>query len=314
MQKLYEKECVVCGTLFTAKRDTAKYCEKHKRNGARTLAKMEAKQRHEQYEYDSHKLITFNCDYCGREHTVERYLLSKLTISAGSTTNWDEQVHHYCCVQHKERDRQDHQYCDNCGKSLKDCTYPYSIYTKYNYCSADCEASHKQKLSLSEGKTFICQHCGNTFRRQYADVAYFCSQECSKAAKKAGWKSPKTIAKEEAEAKQIVHVKLKCNQCNKIFTETYKNEIDAYIDQRNYHFCSKDCRSTFYNALREQRKKEEAKQKADKVTLSPGESLCATCKVSYRDCERMRSNFRIIPKGAHYSNKGILVECPKYRV
>ena len=40
--------------------------------------------------------------------------------------------------------------------------------------------------------------------------------------------------------------------------------------------------------------------------------LCGICKTPYLDCERMQSNFRIIPKGAKYVD-GKIQYCPKYR-
>ena len=49
----------------------------------------------------------------------------------------------------------------------------------------------------------------------------------------------------------------------------------------------------------------------DKISDAP---LCATCRVIYKNCERMQSDFRIIPEGAHYNAKGVLTVCPKYKV
>ena len=39
---------------------------------------------------------------------------------------------------------------------------------------------------------------------------------------------------------------------------------------------------------------------------------CGICTTSYKDCERMQSEFRVIPKGARYVNSKI-VQCPKFK-
>lgn len=309
----YIKECPICGTIFTSIRSNAKYCEEHRKNGARTLANIERKQERDRERRAGDHLITYNCDFCGREHVSPVRLIWKLSISPTSKLNWDGQRHRYCCTEHMEQDKHDHQNCDYCNKSLKGCDYYYNSHAHYHYCSAECEKAHKAKLGIGLMNTFTCEYCGKEFHRK-ADVAYFCSQECSNLARKAGWVSPVVAERKAREEAEKVTIKCKCKQCGKIYDEVFKNKVDAQYSVRLItSLCSPECRSKYNDKISKQRKAEAAKKKAAKAARKPGEPLCATCKVSYKDCERMKSNFRILPEGAHYDDKGILVECPKYK-
>ena len=64
---VYKKECVVCGTEFFAKRNNARYCDKHKKNGARILSRMERKQEKDRIKRENNKLASYHCELCGRE-------------------------------------------------------------------------------------------------------------------------------------------------------------------------------------------------------------------------------------------------------
>ena len=158
---------------------------------------------------------------------------------------------------------------------------------------------------------YTCQHCGKSFVSK-KNVAYFCSIECSKAAVKAGWKSPVTLERQAAAEKAKVRVELTCAECGNKFIKVYKDKIAAMQEQQMNikQYCSDSCRKTSWNKEREYLKS--LKKASSPKQTSPTKSLCASCKTCYKDCERMQSNFRISPKGARYNNNGVLIECPKY--
>ena len=144
------------------------------------------------------------------------------------------------------------------------------------------------------------------------NLAYFCSADCSRAAIKAGWKSPAAIERKAAEERAKVHVEVMCAECGSKFIKTYKNEVAAMQEQRMgiKHYCSRSCQKISQNKERELAKS--LKQASVTAQTFPTKSLCASCKVCYKDCERMTSDFRISPKGAKYDSNGVLIECPKY--
>ena len=55
---------------------------------------------------------------------------------------------------------------------------------------------------------------------------------------------------------------------------------------------------------------QEQKKQLDDYIKENG--CCGICTTSYKDCERMQSEFRVIPKGAKYVNSKI-VQCPKFK-
>lgn len=319
MKKVYEKECEVCGAYFTTEYKTQKYCDKHKKNGARSTRVVEKQIEKIGRLYGQPRLKTYKCEYCGREHSAPNRLLTKLCISPASS--WDGERHYYCCTEHVDADRHDHSTCSNCGKSLKGCDYGYSPYREFNFCSEECEKEHELRRYRSNGWVHTCERCGKEFVRK-TEKAYFCSNECYRAAKKDGWESQDTIERNrlrDVEAKKIYSITCTCDFCKKSYTVTRKSKTSAIEYQSaSLHFCSPNCSKSYWINVKEAEEIEksiedrlELKKKSSKKTST--EPLCTTCKVSYKDCERMQSNFTILPEGAHYNSNGVLCECPKYR-
>ena len=105
---------------------------------------------------------------------------------------------------------------------------------------------------------------------------------------------------------------------------------------KNKYFCSGECRNRYRYRYREmhpgQRQSRKAKPVLPPLPVLPAvpkvsatdrrrkeqeayirqNGLCGICKTPYLDCERMQSNFRIIPKGAKYVD-GKIQYSPKYR-
>lgn len=305
-----EKECPICGTIFTTTSKTRKYCDSCKDHPEQKRRKLEESISTIKKITYAPDLTTYECEYCGKEHTVPNNLLYKVKIS--SRTSWDNKDHFFCCVEHLEAAKHDHAVCDNCGKSLKGCEYVYNSGKAHNYCCKECESAHQLKLAQAEGRLFECQYCKKMFISK-KNVAYFCSRECSTAAARAGWKSPVTLERQAAADRAKVQVEVTCAECGTKFTKTYKDKIAAMQEQHMgiKLYCSDACRKISWEKERELAKSLKRASASNKKSL-PDKNLCATCKTCYKDCERMQSEFRIIPKGARYNDHGMLIQCPKY--
>ena len=314
---MYEKECPICGAFFSTPTKIRKYCDNCAKNADRKARYMEYQIQRSKKEHPSINLIKYVCELCGKEHVVETKYLTKLKVCGGSRSSWDDEDHYYCCEQHRDQARHDHAVCSNCGKSLEGCDYDYSPYRPDNYCSAECEYIHEDAKATYKGWKHQCQYCGKEFIRKVGKgKAYFCSRDCSLQAKKQGWVSPEAKEREADRISNQVQIKYNCSQCGREYIQTYRDNIAAILDKDDHHFCTQDCKKAFFDDMRRKAKQEiqEAKQRAaeKEAENDANEPLCATCKVSYKECERMQSNFRILPEGAHYNNNGILVTCPKY--
>lgn len=304
--KIIEKECCICGTIFTTTNIHRVYCDHCKVHPEQKLHKMTQALVAVRAKMGDVPLDKYFCEYCGKAHAVPKSVAHQIRISDRSS--WDGQCHCYCCIKHMNMDKHDHSTCSYCGKSLKGCTYDYNPHRQYNYCSAECAEKHAETLAEANGHKHVCQNCGKEFINK-KKTAYFCSQACATLARRNGWKSPKTIEAEAAAEKQKVTVKHTCATCKKEFTHTYKNLADAKFHMGLPACCSQECSKLYWNSVREECR---AKKSQSQKNASPVTSLCATCKVSYKDCERMQTQFRISPKGAKFNNNGAVIECPKY--
>lgn len=285
------------------------YCPEHRKNGKRELSKVQRKIYHDIQKEKREEVITFNCSYCGKAHSAPRYLLNRLKLSSSARQNWDNTDRLYCCVEHMKIDIHNHTRCEICGKLLAGTNFSDKL------CSQEC----RDKSELQKLHEYTCENCGKTFyRKRYP--AYFCGASCRAKAFKNGWVSPnqhypQVVAKDT----------FKCAVCGKSYTLTWtdpKKRID-YL-QLSKRTCSDDC-SKAYSSTRdverkaakakfaEEKKKKKSNDRESRLARrSPNEPLCSSCKVSYRDCERMQSGFRVLPKGARYDANGILSTCPKY--
>lgn len=314
---MYEKECPICGVFFNTPTKIRKYCDKCAKNATRKAKKAEWEVIRSKKENPTVRLISYVCELCGKEHTVETKYLTKLKICGSSRSSWDEEDHYYCCEQHADQARHDHATCSNCGKILKGTSYSYSPYREHNYCSAECEYIHKDAMATYKGWKHQCQNCGKEFIRKVGKgKAYFCSKECTLEAKKKGWISPEAKDRQSERLLNQVQIKYTCSQCGREYIQAYKDTVQAFLDKDEHHFCTKDCRKKYFDEMRREAKRQTREEReaaaAKAAERAPDEPLCATCRTPYKQCERMKSDFRILPEGAHYDNKGILVECPKY--
>lgn len=321
--KQREKECEICGALFIVTQHNRKYCDKCR-------VHPETEKRHLEWAYhDSYKrfadmeepeLVNVVCAYCGKEKTT----LAKAAKNP-----------YFCSNDCKIAYNREHDSCLCCGKSLKDSPLYDGIHWYTQFCNQNCHDTYLLKRAEKAQRyggddiIHICEGCGKPFVRNDRN-ARFCSQECYK----------ETQSRKKAARQPIVK---ECPYCKKTFSsetgktfcskECYKaavkegwksnaslrweaeREKEREEKQKEREERQKEKQKERELAKEERQKERERakKEKAEKVKPKEGEQLCATCKVSYKDCERMQSNFRILPKGAHYNNMGVLTVCPKYK-
>ena len=302
---LDEKECEICGKFFQTDNKLRKLCDDCSAHYNSRRRDYDRCLRDSKRRLDEPEVIECTCCECGKKYKTIPKLLIKYTEDK---TRWGETTRIFCSPSCKKAYRKRYlkntQVCKYCGEPLKDKPFydPDTDYTDNQYCSQEHKDLYKRKVAEEMGMVRICQNCGKEFIRK---DGYFCSQKCSREAQKNGWVSPSRI-----EPKKFVHY-FTCPVCGLQY-ERHSNMQQPPAEVYSERPCSEECKEKYRTKQKEKKQQKLSTARAKKVANKPSENLCATCKVSYKDCERMQSNFRILPKGAHYDKKGMLVVCPKY--
>lgn len=202
--------------------------------------------------------------------------------------------------------------CSKCGEFLK--VVPRRISNRIMYCE-NCKkilAEEKEQTPKAPRIRYCnynnrppqstCPVCGKKYDNPNFKKAY-CSDECR--------------TKHHGEIKKwIGDITCTCKNCGKEFT-IHK---DKYIYKLPVA-CSDECRKEINKAATtaraiEKRKNNKAQLKYERIKqqkLFKENGLCAYCKTPYKDCERMQTNFRVIPKGAKFNMDGKIIKCPKFK-
>lgn len=156
------------------------------------------------------------------------------------------------------------------------------------------EYTRKQKeksLALKASGLKECSVCG----KKFSGNGMYCSPECQK--------------KQEM---QEPHAMRTCEVCGK--------EFDCPASRMVHPICSDACLQLFEEKKAEMKKnrksasseklKEKKLKKQQKYIEENG--LCSICKTSYKDCERLQSNFAASPEGSVFQGS-LVVKCPKFR-
>lgn len=203
--------------------------------------------------------------------------------------------------------------CPICGKTF---TVPKKFRSRdYLCCSYECREKYKEiekaeraaerQAKLDLLPTIKCMQCGKEFKAK--PDRKFCSQACSIEYSREN--APRTLERAQGDIERT------CKVCGKKFmVHKDKPTPIKYLAK----CCSQECKNVLAkkgiyksNAMREEMAKKYEEQRRQKEYAANG--LCAYCRTSYKDCERMQSNFRIIPKGARFNNNGKIIECPKFK-
>lgn len=308
-----EKECELCGKLFTPMRSNRKYCDECSPNSDRLKIQYGREMARSRKEYYEPTPITLKCDECGKDFvTIKKFIISKPVDP--SKPNGEHYI--FCSKACKQIFTVKHATCDFCGKSLEGTTYYNPAVPTSKFCNEECKAKWNRQLAEKRGWIKHCSWCGKEFIRA---TGTFCSQNCSREAQKNGWDSG---SKKEPELRYITKIEV-CSCCGKRVEKEYLT-LPPVTDN---WYCSEECKerhkelhvkramqASLEDVIRAKYKKKYPNN--DKKAQKPvpcEKQLCESCKTPYKECERMQSSFRILPEGAHYNNKGILTVCPKYR-
>lgn len=339
-----EIECQICGKMFIPSRAGRKYCDDCSPNSDNLKKKLNTAMKESRNRTKEENILEFTCLECSKNFKTIYKLIFPLHHRDKQKDVENGQV--FCSRKCQEAYIRKHLYCKNCGIIL----YGHDYQTRYglseDYCSPECEEEYLRKTKkcvwcnksladVTDIRTaefcsdecrekgwrqrtdqgwagyYICENCKKPYHINTLSSerkSYFCSSECKKEAKAKGWKEPDKYMK----------IKLTCNVCK----SSRFVEVKLPYNTSTY-ICSDECREK-YKKLQKHRNEEDQRHIATilkrRQTTKTGNKndkehtpLCADCKISYKDCERMQSEFRIIPKGARYNKYGVLTVCPKYK-
>lgn len=168
------------------------------------------------------KSISHICDYCGKEHFIDKGTYNKLLSGKNKKS--------YCSIDCKSKAQENKKevICINCGKSFIRKLSHIKKHTN-QFCSIDCqhEFLHKQHTERR-----ICEMCSKKFIVPKSSEQRFCSIQCQHK-----WQT--TISGEKHP--RFKQKKVMCECCGKdIFIKQYK------IDKGQHNFCSDVCRQKWF--------------------------------------------------------------------
>lgn len=284
-----EKSCECCGVYFIPSRSSQKYCpecsakpwkvQQVNRAIARNYAIYGRPGRNGDPEFPP-----AICGSCGEEFThYGLWYKGKL----------------FCTARCKMDYISSHTYCAQCGRRMSDVGKREKLLPGYHvwFCSDECHEQYRLDSARKKGTINICPHCGKEFlaRRKY------CSDECKFAE-----------SQKRNFARQKIQVVKICQYCKK----EYVGSGEKYCSSS----CSTNATKTTRAKLAPRQKKTvktiPVKKKNKQISSVEKEkttciNLCSTCRTSYAKCERMRSNFMLLPDGAKMDGSQI-VSCPKF--
>ena len=174
-----ERECVACGKTFTVNHKLRKYCDECKEHGnpfyLRKSYDTASKRNHKYDEYKPH-IYELNCEECGKNIGGAYSVIGKYLYRV------NDERHYFCTENCYTKYLREHRYCYYCKKPLVNPTI-HGWHNDMCFCSDECKFKAAKEVKLLR----ICEHCGKQFVRK---KGWFCSQECSREAKKKGWVKP----------------------------------------------------------------------------------------------------------------------------
>lgn len=271
-----QKECEMCGGFYETDNKNRKYCDDcltHWKRNTTTLRYAE----HRMNSRREPKIHEWTCNYCGKTFKFPR-------------------KRDFCTDKCETQYKIEHNTCAQCGKPL----FPIIQSTTKAFCSDDCRNTYKYNQAVVKGLVKTCPACNKKFIASSLQQR-FCSQPCatqgkSKPAARMNW--------------------CHCPVCGKNFMSESFRPCDKP--------CSEKC-DEIYSAQQEQKRaeykaahkqfiedKKQTRKQAQKDKEVAENGLCGYCKVSYKDCPWMESEFRCKPEGAVYQNSKI-VKCPLFK-
>lgn len=279
-----EKECEICGVWFEQTSPLQKYCPDCRKNSdkkKRILYKNVSRNLRMYDIQDYSKGIDNECKHCGKHFISYKY------------------AKRYCSKECEDASHIESTFCRSCGKPMLGSGDEHVIASHIWFCSEKCVEENKWKIARQNNEVKICPGCG----KEHIKKGTYCCRECYEQSRK---KSPVKPVEKRIEI---------CTYCEKQF--------ETISSGKEIQFCSDECKKKYWDRIKEERKAADQKFKQkniaemnDKLSKKEKEyieknGLCPMCRTSYRDCERMQSNFRLSPEGASFKGS-VIVQCPKY--
>lgn len=288
-----EKECKACGISFLPTHHSQLYCEGcRKRGGKNTLRLAQEVERASirnmatYYDIDIEMRET-QCQFCGKIFQYPAHI-GKPKVPP-----------EFCSQKCKSNNRIAETKCQYCGKLMTETDDIRDTYGHIWFCSEECKEAFKWDTARKEGKVRVCPICGKEFLK---DTTY-CSKSCYK----------KALFEKKIEPPKF---KYHCYDCRRPII-VHSCDPVKYPDRI---FLCKRCAQIRREKVKEGNKADSELRKEQQFNTETQREyetlmksgLCAICKTSYKDCERMQTQFRVIPKGAHYRDSKIVI-CPKFK-
>lgn len=317
MAKAYkEKECEICGVWFTPHTAHTKYCPEcrnHSDQKRRNLEK-QVSRNIQIYGVGIKKgPVICTCAYCGKEFP---------------TYSKDKD---FCSNQCASKYRIEHTFCAHCKKPMTETDDIRDMQGKPWFCSEECREASKWDYARSVGVVKICPNCG----KEHIKNGTYCSMKCyrefiqkekekTKHLRAAGLKECPVCGKtfrgdskycskacERKHLKQEPYALRKCEVCGMVFR--------CHASQMIHPLCSDECEEHFKKMQKIKKEKEEKlqqekllkKRTSKKQKYIEENGLCSICKTSYKDCERMKSDYTASPKGSVFHGN-LVIKCPKF--
>lgn len=284
------KECEACGAKFTPTSKLQKYCPDCGSHGLRIKRQYERNiARSIRYQnLVSPEVFTHTCSVCGK--------IFKTTYSSRK----------FCSDKCGKIAAKQKLICTQCGKPLTDVMsiddIPDSeIHKRTHFCSDAC----KDAYELIKNPPRTCEYCGKTYRNKNK---YFCCNDCQIKYRQAHKGATPSTPLPRKPHKKVART-YRCDICGKTCTHPQFQACKINGIYKTHVICSKECMNKFKRMKLKTEERAEQKKLDDYIKEN---GCCGICTTSYKDCERMQSEFRIIPKGAKYVNSKI-VQCPKFK-
>lgn len=287
MKQYIEIECKGCGILFTPLHHSQKYCEKCKQNPnperlARKLDKAFTRNMATYYDIDIEMRESI-CQFCGK------------TFQYPAHIGKNKKPPDFCSNKCSSDNRIAETKCAYCGKPMLETEDIHDVMGHNWYCSSECKTAHRWKIARENNEVKTCPVCGKEFLEKNKT---YCSRECY-------LKAPK-------ESPEPEFYQIPCERCRKILKiKGVPNDSAHYLCKSCYKQIEQERKQNTRNDRVIEHKEVISKEKQKELDYIEQNGLCSLCSTSYKDCERMQSNFRISPKGVQYRNSKVVI-CPKF--
>lgn len=122
----------------------------------------------------------------------------------------------------------------------------------------------------------------------------------------------------------MVRILSTCRYCGEEIVRDFKTIRDATLNSRISVFCNAGCEENYKELKREKsrlhpeysipRKQIKKIQPKRKIKFDPTMDMCAVCRIPNNKCERILSDFTILPEGARVNDNGKICECPNFKL